>query len=108
MLGTMLHLDIQKSKEAMKALVFQQDIGGTPASINIITKANIKGVLNCHQTAPYFYDIWFIRIKKSEEANIKGVDCCGPVKTNHKGFCLYMLEKSTKEWFTGSHLVMKI
>ena len=34
------------------------------------------------------------------------VDYCGPVKMNHKGFCLAMLEKLTKYWPGGSYLVM--
>ena len=41
-LGTMLHLEIQKDKEAMKASKFQQDIGGTTVYKNILMMA-IKG-----------------------------------------------------------------
>ena len=40
-LGTMLHLDIQKGKEAMKTLEFQKDLGGTAAcmkKLSITTK----------------------------------------------------------------------
>ena len=36
-----------------------------------------------------------------------GVDYCGLVKTNHKGFCLAMLGKLAKDWPGGSYLVMK-
>ena len=37
-----------------------------------------------------------------------GVKYCGPVKTNHKGFCLATLEKLMKDWPGGSYLVLKI
>ena len=37
----------------------------------------------------------------------EGVDYCRPVKTSHKVFCLATLEKSTKEWSGGSHLVIR-
>ena len=36
-----------------------------------------------------------------------GVNYCGPVKTNHMGFCLAKLDKLMKYWPGGSYLVMK-
>ena len=45
----------------------------------------------------YFYDRWFSYVKTAEEAMADGVDCCGPVNTSHKGFCLATLEKLTKD-----------
>ena len=36
-----------------------------------------------------------------------GVNYCGPVKMNHKGFCLAALEKLIIYWPGGSYLVMK-
>ena len=37
----------------------------------------------------------------------EGVDYCGPLKKIPKLFCLALLEKITKEWSVGSHIVMK-
>ena len=37
----------------------------------------------------------------------EGVDCCGPAKTSHKGFCLVTFVKLTKYWPSGSYLVME-
>ena len=37
-----------------------------------------------------------------------GVNCCGPAKMSHKGFCLDTLEKLMKDWLGGSYLVMTI
>ena len=41
----------------------------------------------------------------TEEENTEGVKYCGLAKTSHKGFCLAMMEKPTKEWTGGSHIV---
>ena len=56
----------------------------------------------------YFSDIWFSGLKTADETVAEGVDFCGPVKTRHEGFCLSTLEKSTKEWPVGYHIVMNI
>ena len=55
----------------------------------------------------YFSDSRFSYVKTAEEMAAAGVDYCGPVKTNHKGFCLDTLEKLMKDWTGGSYLVMK-
>ena len=39
-LGTMLHLDTQKGKEAMKTSKFQNDLGGTAECMNILAIAS--------------------------------------------------------------------
>ena len=106
-LGTMLHLEIQKWKEAMKTSNFQKCLGGSTTCmrrIAIFTKG-------CGQLTPndtYFADIWFSSVKTAEEAMAAGVDYCGPVNTSHKGFCLAMLENLMKDWPGGSYLVMRI
>ena len=90
-LGNMLHLDIQKGKEAMKKLTFQSVLGGTSVCmkrLDIATK--VCGQLTSNDT--YFSDIWFSSVKKSEEMAAAGVNYCGPVKTSHKDFCLATLE----------------
>ena len=46
-------------------------------------------------------------MKSSEEAISEGVHYCGPVNMIHKCFCIYKLEKITKDWYGGSYLVMK-
>ena len=56
----------------------------------------------------YFTDIWFSGLKTSEEAMSKGVYCCGPVKTSHKGFCLATLEKLTKVGYEGLILLCRV
>ena len=105
-LGTMLHLYIQKGKEAMKKSTVQSVLVGTAACmkrIAIVTKG--CGQLTSKDT--YFADILFSSVKTAEEMAAAGVDYCGLVKTIHKGFCLAMLEKFMKDWPGGSYLVLK-
>ena len=89
-LGTMLHLYIQKGKEAMKASKFQKYLGGNNACLKRLLIAT-KGCGQLISNETYFADIWFSYVKKDEEAMAAGVDFCGPTKTNHKGFCLDIL-----------------
>ena len=59
---TMLNLDIQKWKDAMKALADQQDIGGMDVSMESILKSNKDfGQLSSNNT--FFADIWFRGLK---------------------------------------------
>ena len=86
----MLHLDIQKGKEAMKMPNFQKYLGGTTACMKgqaIATKG--CGQLTSNDT--YFSDSCFSSVKTSEEMAAAGVNYCEPVKTSHKGFCLATL-----------------
>ena len=55
-----------------------------------------------------FAYIWFSGVKKFEEARYKGIYYYGPVKTFHKEFFLDTLEKPTKEWTGGYHIVINI
>ena len=90
MLGRMLHLDIQKGKEAMKKSKSQSVLGGTAVFMKrlaIYTKG--CGQLTSNDT--YFSDSWFSSVNTAEEMAAAGVDYCGPVKTSHKGFCLAKL-----------------
>ena len=89
-LGTMLHLDIQKWKEALNTSTFQKYIGGTAACMKRLMMAT-KG---CGQLTPngtYFSDSCFSGVNTAEEAMDEIVDYCGPVKTSHKYFCLATL-----------------
>ena len=81
----MLHLDIQKGKEAMKTSKFQKYIGGTTECMKRLAIA-AKG---CGQLTPndtYFLDSCFSSVKTAEEMAAAGVDYCGPVKMSHKVF----------------------
>ena len=61
-LVTMLNLDIQKGKEAMKTSKFKKDLGGTNACMKrLATYTKGCGQLTSNET--YFADIWFIYIK---------------------------------------------
>ena len=51
-----------------------------------------KGCGKLKSNYTYFDDSWLILLKMDEEAITEGVDCCGIVKTSHKGFCLARLE----------------
>ena len=66
-----------------------------------------KGCGQLTSNDTYFSDSWFSGVKTSEEEIYKEVDHCGTVKTSHKGFCLYRLEKLIEYWTGGSYLVMK-
>ena len=105
-LGKMLHLEIQKGKEAMKKSTFKSVLGGTAACMNRLAIAAKRcGQLTSNDT--YFSNSWFSSVKTDEEMAAAGVDYRGPVKTIHKGFCLDTLEKLMKHWPGGSYLVMK-
>ena len=84
-LGAMLHLEIQKWKEAMKISKFQSVLGGTTVCMKRIAIA-AKGCCQLTSNDTYFSDRWFSSVKTAEEMAAAGVDCCGPVKTSHKGF----------------------
>ena len=105
-LGTMLHLEIQKGKEAMKKWTFQSELGGTAACMKRMAIATkVCGQLISNDT--YFANSWFGSVKNTEDMTAAGVNYCGPVKTSHKGFCLATSEKLMKDWLGGSYLVMK-
>ena len=91
MLGTMLHLGIQKGKEDMKASTFQKYLRGTTTCMNRISIAT-KGCGQLISNETYFCDIWFSSVKTAKEMMSTGFYYCGPVKTSHKGFCLATLE----------------
>ena len=96
----MLHLDIQKGKEAMKKSKFQSVLVGTATCmkrLDIATKG--CGQLTSHDA--YFSGRWFNSVKTAEEMVASGVDYCGLVKTSHKVFCLYTLKKLMKDWPGG-------
>ena len=84
-LGTMLHLEIQKWEEDMKASNFEWDVGGTAACTKIIMVAK-KGCSQLTSRDAYFYHSWFSGLKTAEEEMSEGVYYCRPVKTGHKGF----------------------
>ena len=88
-LGTTLHLEIQKGKEAMKTSIFQKYIGGTAAYMKRLLMST-KGCVQLTSNDTYFSDIWFSSVKMSEEVMAAGVDYCGPLKTNHKVFFIYI------------------
>ena len=103
----MLHLDIQKGKEAMEKSKFQSELGGTEACMKRLA-ISTKGCGQLTSNDTYFSNIWFSSVKTAEEMAAAGVNYCGPAKTSHKGFCLDTLEKLTKDWPGGSYLVLKI
>ena len=105
-LGKILHLEIQKGKEAMKTSNFQKYLGGTTACIKKLAIATERcGQLTSNYT--YFSGSWFSSVKTADEMAATGVNYCGPVKTDHKGFCLATLERLMKYWLGGSYLVIK-
>ena len=106
-LGTMLHLEIQKGKEDIKTSTFQNVLGGTTACMKRLD-ISIKWCGQMTSNNTYFADSWFSSVKTADEMAAAGVDYCGPVKTNHEGFCLAKLEKLTKYWPGGSYPVLKI
>ena len=60
-LGTMLHLDIQKGKEAMKISKFQNVLGGTTVCMKILDIAT-KGCGQLTSNNTYFADSWFCSV----------------------------------------------
>ena len=105
-LGTMLHPDIQKGKEAIKKSKFQSVLGGTAACMKRLD-IYTKGCGQLTSNDAYFSDSWFSSVRTAEDMAAAGVNYCGPVKMSHKGFCLDMLEKLMKYWPGGSYLVLR-
>ena len=104
-LGGILHLEIQKGKEATEMSKFQKYLVGATEYMKIIAIAT-KGCGKLTSNDTYFDDIWFSSVKTSDYMAATGVDYCGLVKTSHKVFCLGTLEKLMKDWQRGSYLVM--
>ena len=73
-LGTMLRLEIQKGKYAMKTSTFQKHIRGTAPCTNRIMM-NKKGCGQLTSNGVYFYYIWFGGVKKDMEAMDERVHC---------------------------------
>ena len=103
-LGTMLHLEIQKGKKAMKTSNFQNVLGGTAACIKRLAIAT-KGCGQLTSEDTYFADSWFSSVKTSGEMAAAGVNYCGPVKTSHKGFSNVAKQKPLWLVFTGPQLL---
>ena len=72
-LGNVLHIDIQKGKEAMKISIFKKKVRGTAECINRQTMAT-KGFGQLKSNDTYFADIWFIEMKTAEEVMDERVD----------------------------------
>ena len=105
-LGAMLHLEIQKGKEAMKRSKFQKCILGTAVCMKILAIAAKEcGQLTSNDT--YFSDKWFGYVKTAEEVMDTGFDYYGPVKISHKVFFIAKLENLMKDWPEWSYIVMK-
>ena len=81
----MLHLEIQKEKEAMKTSNFQKYLVGTTAYMKRLS-IDTKGCGQLTSNYTTFSDSWFSYIKIAEDMAAAGVDYWGPVKTIHKGF----------------------
>ena len=94
-LVTMLHLEIQKGKEAMKTSIFQKYLVGIAACLKRLT-ISTKGCGQLKSNDIYFSCIWLISVKMSE-LMAQEFDYCGSVKTIYKGFCLDKLEKLMKD-----------
>ena len=103
----MLHLEIQKDKEAIKTSKFQKYIGSTTTFTRRLA-ISTKGCGQLKSNYTYFADRYFSFVKTSEEAMAAGVDYCRLTKITHKGFCLATLENLMKDWAGGSYLVMDI
>ena len=89
-LGTMLHLEIQKGKEATKKSKSQSVLGGTATCMKRLA-ISTKGCGQLTSNGTYFDNSWFSSVKPDEEMAAAVVNYCGPVKMSHKGFCLARL-----------------
>ena len=83
----MLYLDIQHGEEAVNTLGYQHNIGGGVACMNIIVKGK-KGCGQLSSSENFFSDNWFSGVQTVEKDSAEVIDCCGPVKTGRRGFCL--------------------
>ena len=75
----MLHLEIQKEKEDMKASNLQQEIGGTAACMKILMMST-KGYVQLTSNYTYFADSCFSGVKMDAEATAEGVAFSGRLR----------------------------
>ena len=85
----MLHLNNQKRKEAINTSEFQIYLGGTAACMKILMISK-KSCGQLTSNDNYFVDSWFSGVKTAEKAMDLGVNYCGPVKTIHRVFFVYL------------------
>ena len=69
----MLHLEIQKGKEAMNKSTFQIELGGTASCMKRLAIAT-KGCGQLTSNDTYFADSWFSSVKTDEEMAASGVN----------------------------------
>ena len=81
----MLHLEIQKGKEAMKTSKFQNFMGGTAACMRRLDIAT-KGCGQLTSNYTYFADICFIYIKNYKDMAAAGSIIVGQQRRATRGF----------------------
>ena len=106
-LGMILHLDIQKGKEAMKLSHFQKYIRSTAACMKRLMM-DTKGCGNMTSNDTYVSYSWFSSVKMAKEAMATGVDYSGLAKKIHRFFCQATLENLMKYCPVGSYFVMEV
>ena len=104
-LGMMLHLEIQKGKEAMKKSQFQNVLGSTTGCMKRIAIAT-KGCVQLTSNDTYFADSWFSSVKTMRIWQLQESIIAGRWRRATR-FFLDTLDKLTKDWPGGSYLVLK-
>ena len=86
----MLFTEVQRYKEGMKDICYQQKLGATVACKKRMMEGK-KGIgQNYKKEWPkdcFLFDSWFASKKASEAATEIGAELIGMVKTNTKGLC---------------------
>lgn len=107
--GCMLHIEIQKGKDAMRIAEHSNAYGVTSAcSLRLLNATVQSGQLPLnHRQELFLADSWFAGIQTAELVADAGHSFIGPVKTNSGGFPKKELEIIMKEWPAGSSICLE-
>ena len=113
----MLHLELQRGKEAMNGARFGKfcdKLGATAACVKrIVIASQWNGLMSPERRLAredgkrdsYLGDSWFASVKAAIEVQEEGAEFFGPVKTAHSGFPLKELSAAMEDAPSGSYLV---
>jgi len=110
MTGILLHLEIQKGRDAMRQAAYSVELGGTAGCVVCLVEKS-----KCENNDPdqgrqelYLGDSWFASVACTVELwRHYSVQFLGVVKTNHARFPKEFIETTMKNWLAGSHIVLE-
>ena len=108
--GALLFIEVHIGKEGIKHSKYHQYLVSTEACNKRMmeaTKGVVKNSIKEGTKDCFLFDSWFASKKASKAVMEVGSEWIGMLKTNIKGFFKDNIEKLTKDWPGGSHLVLR-